>query len=80
MPWKETTPMHERAGFICAWKAEVYTMKELCEHFGVSRKTGYKWVKRYSEEDFEGLVDRSRAPHTCPHRTPAEVEAEIIRM
>jgi len=80
VPWKETTPMHERAGFICAWKAEVYTMKELCEHFGVSRKTGYKWVKRYRKEDPDSLVDRSRAPHSCPHRTPAEVETEIIRM
>jgi len=25
-------------------------MKELCEHFGVSQKTGFKWVKRYREE------------------------------
>lgn len=80
MPWKDTTPMRERGVFIRAWEAEVFTMKELCEHFGVSRKTGYKWVDRYLEGDLESLSDRSRAPHTCPHRTPAEVEAEIIRM
>jgi transposase InsO family protein len=55
-------------------------MVGLCEHFGVSRKTGYKWVKRYEEEGLDGLRERSRAPHSCPHRTPVEVEAEIIRM
>lgn len=80
MPWKETTPMRERAVFVRACETGIYTMKELCEHFGVSRKTGYKWVNRYRDGDLESLVDRSRAPHTCPHRTPAEVEAEIIRM
>ena len=72
--------MLERTVFIRAWEAEVFTMKELCEHFGVSRKTGYKWVNRYREGDGESLADRSRAPHVCPHRTPAEVEAEIIRL
>ena len=72
--------MRERLGFIGAFEAEVFTMKELCEHFGVSRKTGYKWLKRYLEEGLDGLSDQSRAPHSCPHRTPAEVEAEIIRL
>ena len=43
--------MKERAVIVCAWEADVFTMKELCEHFGVSQKTGFKWVKRYREED-----------------------------
>ena len=72
--------MLERAVFIRAWEARVFTMKELCEHFGVSRKTGYKWVTRYQKEDLDGLVDRSRAPHSCPHRTSSEMEAEIVRL
>ncbi len=80
MPWKDTTPMRERSVFIRAWEADVFTMKELCGHFGVSRKTGYKWVNRYREGDVESLADRKPAPHSCPHKTPAEVEAEIIRM
>jgi transposase InsO family protein len=72
--------MRERAVFIRAWEAEIFTMKELCEHFGVSRKTGYKWVNRYREGDPGSLADRSRAPRTCPHRTPAEIEAVVIKM
>lgn len=72
--------MQERAVFIRAWEAEVFTMKGLCEHFGVSRKTGYKWVNRYRRGDPESLADRSTAPRTCPHKTSPEVEAVIIRM
>jgi len=78
VPWKDSTPMEERKAFIGVWGTGLYTMKELCEHFGVSRKTGYKWVNRYQEGEAGSLADRSRAPHSCPHRTPAAVEAEII--
>jgi putative transposase len=80
VPWKETTPVEERTVFIRAWEASVFTMGELCEHFGVSRKTGHKWIRRYLEDGVEGLGDRSRAPHGCAHRTASEVEAAIIAM
>ncbi len=43
-------------------------MAELCERYGISRKTGYKWIERFEEEGRHGLDDRSRAPKTCPHR------------
>jgi transposase InsO family protein len=72
--------MSERIAFVRAWEADVFTMKELCAHFGVSRKTGYKWVQRFVAEGFGGLEDRSRAPHSCPHRTAEELETEIIEM
>lgn len=65
---------------VRAWDGGVYGMSELCAHFGVSRKTGYKWVSRYLEGGVEGLRDRSRAPHQCPHRTPEEVAAAIVAM
>jgi len=70
--------MDEREAFVRAWAAGVFAMTELCEHFGVSRKTGYKWVRRYEEEGRVGLADRSRAPRSCPHRTAPEAEAEIV--
>ena len=42
---------------------------------GVSRATGYKWVRRFRAEGVAGLVDRSSRPHRSPRRTPpAEVE------
>ena len=80
MPWKETNPVLERMSFVRAWESGLYTMKELCEHFVVSRKTGYKWITRYEAEGDQGLRDRSRAPQSCPHRTAPEIEAAIIAM
>jgi transposase InsO family protein len=70
MPWTDTDPMTERHKFLLAVEDGLFSMTELCERFGVSRKTGYKWVRRYREEGVDGLRDRSRAPVHCPHRTP----------
>jgi len=43
MPWTETAPMKERIRFVTNWERDLYSMVELCERCGVSRKTGYKW-------------------------------------
>ncbi len=43
-------------------------MAELCARNQISRKTGYKWLLRYAAEGPPGLVERSHAPHVCPHR------------
>lgn len=48
-------------------------MTELCDRYGISRKTGYKWLERFEEAGRAGLRDRSRAPHHCPHRIAPEV-------
>ena len=69
--------MHERMRFVTDWERGLYSMVELCERYGVSRKTGYKWVGRYAGEGPEGLRERSRAPHQCPHRI-GQVVAEAI--
>ena len=66
MPWQEVCPMDEKVRFIAAVLAEEQSMAELCESFGVSRKTGYKWLARYAERGPEGLYDLSRAPHRVP--------------
>ena len=75
MPWKETDPMLERTQFIAAYLSQVYSMTELCERFGIRRQTGYTWVRRDPEQGLAGLQEQSRAPHRCPHRLSAEVEA-----
>jgi len=76
MPWTETAPMKERMRFVTDVERGLYSMMELCERYGVSRKTGYKWLARYEEEGADGLRERSRAPHHCPHRiAPAIADA-----
>jgi len=52
----------------------------VAEEMGISRPTAYKWHRRWREEGLEGLVDRSSRPRSCPHRTPAAVEAAIVEL
>lgn len=78
MPWKETKPMDERVRFIGDLTSCRYTMTELCEIYGISRKTGHKWSKRYEEEGLDGLKDRSRRPKRSPRRTEARCVEELL--
>lgn len=80
MPWKHTDVPMERAKFIAEYKKGCWSMTELCSAFGISRKTGYKYVARHDEEGLEGLVDRSRAPREHPNRTAGEVVDRIVRL
>jgi len=77
MPWLETAPVDERIRFIQDALSDRFTMSELCARYGVSRRIGYKWLARYEEEGRRGLLDRSRAPHHCPHRIEGEL-AELL--
>ena len=70
--------MDERKKFIEAYRSCAWSMTELCERFGVSRPTGYKWVDRAEQEGWAGLRDRSRAPKSSPHRMAAEVSSAIL--
>jgi transposase InsO family protein len=54
--------MEERMRFVDAVVENTETFAAVCRRFGVSRKTGYKWLDRYHAEGIEGLRDQSRAP------------------
>jgi transposase len=77
MPWMETSPVEQRERFIRDDRLDLYAMAELCARYGISRKTGYKWLARFEEGGRLGLQDRSRAPHRCPHRIPREIATLI---
>ncbi len=55
-------------------------MRELCGIYGVSRQTGYEWLRRYREYGLEGLSGRDRAPHRHPNQTPIEVEDMVLAL
>jgi putative transposase len=52
-------------------------MTDLCARYGVSRRIGYKWLARFTEDGKRGLADRSRRPHTCPTQIRS-VLAELL--
>ena len=78
MPWLETVPVEERERFIDDHRLGLYDMTELCARYAVSRKTGYKWLARYDGGGRPALRDRSRAPHSCPHKIPAAVAQLLL--
>lgn len=80
MPWRETSPMDQRIRFIADYRRDYATFAELCERYGVSRKTGYKWVERYDVVGARGLEDRSRRPHVCPTATPLPVVEQLLAL
>jgi transposase InsO family protein len=53
-------------------------MTELAAQYGVSRKTGYKWVAAYEADGWTGLQDQSRRPHHSPHATDADVVEALL--
>ena len=69
--------MNERKKFIEDHLASQESVAELCRRYGISRKTGYKWINRY----LEGceLGDRSSRPHRSPKAVAAWVEDAIVR-
>src|SRR5215813_4711290 len=77
MPWKASTPVDLRMEFIRRLeRGERVT--DLCREYGISRKTGEKFKRRFRDEGFLGLCDRSRAPTLIPHKTPPEVVEVIL--
>ena len=55
MPWSETSPMDQKTQFIADVLRDGLAIVELCDDYGISRKTGYKWIDRYLREGPEGL-------------------------
>ncbi|MCA8995229.1 MAG: helix-turn-helix domain containing protein, partial [Planctomycetaceae bacterium] len=55
-------------------------MAALCREFNISRKTGYKIIKRYNECGLEALTDRSRRPYRHANQLPMQIEKLIVRL
>ena len=82
MPWKEATAMSQRLEFVLLAMNADANFSQLCRDFGISRKTGYKWLMRFLEGGGVpgSLEDRSRRPHRSPSRTPAAVEEVVLQV
>ena len=79
MPWSETSPMDQKIQFVSDYLRDTFNMTELCQRYGISRKTGYKWIDRYIENGPEALEELSRQPRSSPNKTPDEIEGLIVQ-
>ena len=80
MPWRDVSPMDQRTRFIADYLYRTLTVTELCGLYEVSRKTGYKWIRRYELYGPAGLVEHTRRPHSCPHRTATELVDAVLKV
>ena len=68
MPWREKNRMKLREELVLRALEPDANMAALCREYTISRKTGYKLVKRFREAGIVGLADLSRRPHNSPQR------------
>ena len=73
-----TNPTRERRQFAHDYESGQWSMSELCKRYGVSRPTGYEWVRRGRSGEAGWFEDRAHVPGVCPHRTGSEVEQRIV--
>jgi transposase-like protein len=77
MPWKCGTDMDSRHEFVRLAEERDVGIAELCRRFGISRQTGYLYLKRYKADGDGGLADRSSRPLNSPKRCAPELETCI---
>jgi putative transposase len=79
MPWKKSEPMEQRIEF--ALKAmRTLNFRGLCQEYGVSTKTGYKWKERFIREGLDGMKEESRRPKGHARQLLEEEVCEIVRL
>jgi transposase InsO family protein len=72
--------MDQKVLFIADWLRGVSSMSDLCDAYNISRKTGYKWVRRYDHCGLKGLNEGDRKPLSSPHRTPYPIRQAILEL
>jgi len=78
MSWKNKSVMESKKQFIQMWKSDVYIFSSLCEHFEISRRTGYNLIKSYQQYGDVIFEGRSKRPLNIPNKTPEHIEASIV--
>ena len=81
MPFKAFSIMDERIRFVIAASRREVSLKALCEDFGISRPTGYHWLRRYRETgSVTGIKEHSRRPRCSPTKIPAATVDRIVSL
>lgn len=82
MVWMEKNTVSLRQEFVQLASQEGANKRELCRRFGISPRTGYKWLARAAEGQppAQALADRSRRPHSSPARSVEHVEQAVVAL
>ncbi len=80
MPWRAMDVQEQRVRFVVSAQLRAKPMSVLCGEYGISRPTGYEWLRRYDQHGLSGICERTRRPHHSPQRTGPEREARVIEL
>jgi|SRR5450755_2772353 len=80
MAWNMVDRREQRVRFVVLARERKKPFSQLCQEFGISRPTGYRWRRRFEQEGTPGVEEKSRRPHTSPQRTAAGVEQQIVEL
>jgi len=80
MPWGEVSVSSLRLEFVGLAEQPGANIRQLCRRFGISPKTGYKWISRFAESGRAGLEDQSRRPLRSPARSAEALEARVLSL
>jgi transposase InsO family protein len=80
MAWRVINVEEQRKNFIKEYLENRFNITDICRRYQVSRKTGYKWIHRYSTNGEEGLHDLSKAPYSQPNKTRGEIVEQILTL
>jgi Integrase core domain/Homeodomain-like domain len=78
MPWSVRAVSEIRLAFVHEVVSLKRPLTEACRKYGISRKTGHKWLARYKADPAAPLRDRSRRPQRCPRRAAADLEQRVL--
>src|SRR5260370_39149777 len=78
MSWRSMDVHQQRVEVVVAAARKSKPFRSLCHEFGISRPTGYLWLRRYQRHGVQGIADRSRKPLASPGRTDAILEQRVI--
>src|SRR5438067_7692245 len=79
MPWKKSEPMEERMEFAVR-AMQTLNFRALCQQYGISTKTGYKWKERFWRKGLAGMAEESRRPKSHSKQLAEEEVCEIVRL
>lgn len=81
MAWRSKGVMDQRIEFVIQASQGTESLSSLCRRYGISRPTGYLWLKRYRElGKIDGLGELSRRPHHCPSQTNRRLEEAVLKL
>src|SRR4029079_3542654 len=80
VPWRTTDLMKIREEFIQHALTGRFPVTALCNAYGISEKTGHKWLRRFRDEGRGGLADRSHIAHELPHRVSLALRRDIVSL